>query len=711
MLRALPLLRKRILPAFRTRIRLYSDDSLKEKLLSTRGKKKMPEKQKIVVLNPGQVTSFKRRRRGPVTDHANTHTTTDSLITRHNRPISAPRTKLSILEGVDLGISTNGSKEEDKEKLTDTVLEEIDQKRRKLMVFRSTVSEEQAVKAIGYQKPVKPIMSQKRYEQLENLLKSAYTVNQLRAYSKKMFGPSLFKKSKAFIIKKIMNEYWQCQVDENINEKDDLIIERELDIKTRDTYLLLLTDNGKILHNLARIGAILAVAPEENKIIIRASANVIRYVEISLNRILENVKTEIVPIEKLIRDHSIDGKLDGDMNVEQIIDLVQKQASVYIDLISDSSEEKQYNISAFGKKRIDTAKLYLTWASKYTPHVQEEYITTGDKCMKEKCKEYPYTDMDSFNWLDKNKLWYRLQLPENKLLGKTDKLEYPPTIEMLDVKRIYDFLTDKNISLKQKLLPVKGTRQHVISVTMGQLLKAGNSMIRTFLPRIPTISNFLMDLPYFEETHEGNLSVLGENDDYYVQLKFKPDLSSIPPGIKSYPPNMELWFELDDRDNAIKASMDCIFSVSEKAVMLEAPQHPFDFKIVSDAVVSLNPSLENDDPGQWLEGQDELKHYVDQAKLDFGQGNKMLLGNSVCVNIPTEEEGTVQVRYDFVNTYRHRITRLKFRDRFLVQYSNINGGARGGQTNRIDLICDDNPDYNDFSNFIQQSLEFGKKKI
>lgn len=66
----------------------------------------MPEKQKIVVLNPGQVTSFKRRRRGPVTDHANTHTTTDSLITRHNRPISAPRTKLSILEGVDLGIST-----------------------------------------------------------------------------------------------------------------------------------------------------------------------------------------------------------------------------------------------------------------------------------------------------------------------------------------------------------------------------------------------------------------------------------------------------------------------------------------------------------------------------------------------------------------------------------------------------------------------------
>lgn len=123
--------------------------------------------------------------------------------------------------------------------------------------------------------------------------------------------------------------------------------------------------------------------------------------------------------------------------------------------------------------------------------------------MKEKCKEYPYTDMDSFNWLDKNKLWYRLQLPENKLLGKTDKLEYPPTIEMLDVKRIYDFLTDKNISLKQKLLPVKGTRQHVISVTMGQLLKAGNSMIRTFLPRIPTISNFLMDLPYFEETHEG----------------------------------------------------------------------------------------------------------------------------------------------------------------------------------------------------------------
>lgn len=173
---------------------------------------------------------------------------------------------------------------------------------------------------------------------------------------------------------------------------------------------------------------------------------------------------------------------------------------------------------------------------------------------------------------------------------------------------------------------------------------------------------------------------------------------------------MELWFELDDRDNAIKASMDCIFSVSEKAVMLEAPQHPFDFKIVSDAVVSLNPSLENDDPGQWLEGQDELKHYVDQAKLDFGQGNKMLLGNSVCVNIPTEEEGTVQVRYDFVNTYRHRITRLKFRDRFLVQYSNINGGARGGQTNRIDLICDDNPDYNDFSNFIQQSLEFGKKR-
>lgn len=664
-------------------VRLYSEAT--NGYTSTRGKKRRPEKQKIVVLNPQAMRSRQRLN--------------DSELRRQQKQKRAHNESLSILEGVDLGYSNTRTVDQADSKAD--ILKELDKKGKNLLVFKSSVSEEQAIRSIDSQRPVKLEMSKQRYEQLKNLLQSAYTASQLQGYCKKMFKHGMVNKNKKTLISKIMNEFWGCKIDENMKEEEDLIVERSIDITTRDMSLLLLTDNGKILHNMARIGAILAVSPEENKIIIRASLNVIRYVEISLDRILKNVYTEDIPIKDIIKNHSENFNLAVN-DINHIVDLVQREADVYIEKSADSSSDDIYSVSSFGKKRIETAKLLLVWMGNYEPQTTMSKLIAPVAESVSEPLEYPYTNMESFDWLNRTKQWFRLQYPEKKGGEAIVSCDQNIVNENL-LKKLYNSLFEKDNA--SKLVSVNTERRSVFSITIGDVLQTLDKKYSYFQPRIPSIRNHLLNLPAYDDAIDPYSM---DDYEYYAQLKFNPDLSSIENKDK-LPPPVEMWFELDEREVAVIRSLNLIFSMNQNQILLQTPSLDNDFKFTVDTVATLIEPSESDKM-DWTEEQLGVMEFIEKSNFDFRPNKKLSLYKNLEVKVPVNGENgkeTINVKYDFVNSNVHRILRLKYLKKYMVQFSEVNGGARGGYYTQIDIIGEECPTFEEFSLFVNDVLKFG----
>ncbi|KAL3237705.1 Sls1p [Nakaseomyces bracarensis] len=651
---------------------------------STRGKKRRPEKQKIVVLKPSDVMQPRQKQNNEQ---------------QRNRQYKENES-LSILEGVDLGYSN--TRTVDPADTEADLLNELDKKGKNLLVFTSSVSEEQAVRSIDSQRPVRAEMSKKRHEQLTNLLKSAYTVTQLRAYCKKVFNHGMVKKTKKTIIQSIINDYWGCKIDENMKEEEDLIIEKTIDISTRDMSLLLLTDNGKILHNLARIGAVLAVAPEANKIIIRASLNVIKYVEISLSRILKNVCSEDIPIYDLVSNHSEHLSSNVD-EINQVMDLIQREADVFIEKkTTDPTDNRLYTISSFGKKRIETAKLLLVWIGKYQPQKTTSTIMAPLPINSLKSYNYPYTNMEAFDWLDRTKKWYRLQSPEKKVENAPKCIP----ADILNVELLQSLYSSLfKTKYPSKIVSVNAEERSVFSITLGSILQTFDKNNTIFQPRIPMIRDYLLNLPNYDEEADGYSM---DQYEYFAQLKFCPDLSSVSASQK-LPPPLEMWLELDEREVAIKSSLNLIFPMMQNQILLQTPFADNDYKFVVDSVASLIEPTESDNL-DWIKLHTGVSEFMEKSTFDFRPNKKLSLYKNLEVDVPLKTENgdkdLMRVKYDFVNANVHRILRLKYLEKYMVQFSEINGGSRGGYFTQVDFIGEEHPSFEEFSEFVKDVMNF-----
>lgn len=676
------------------------DDSITNQLLilndtfsATRGKKRKPDKANIVVLDPKQAGLLKKRR------------TPDYFRRRQDGE------RLSVLEGVELGILPDRRQVADIKRRTGTsvgILNEIESQRKKLLVFKSSVSREQAVRSISYQKPSESIVSRERYEQLEQLLDSAYTLPQLRAYTRDYYKAPNSRSTKPNIIRRILDKYWNCVVNETINESEDLIVERVIDISTRDMYLLLLTSNGKILNNFARIGATLAVAIDENVVIVRATAPIIKYVEVSLNRILANVDTTKLPVHDIIINHTAKGTSPNTSEGE-LVSMVQKESAAYFEKTStDGEDDGCYQVSAFGSKRLLKAKNLLLWGVNYHPQLQEEVEICYDQTT-DSFKSFPFTNIECLDWVKRNKGWYRLQQPLSKNGTKDTDTQLSTLLQnehKLD--EWYNFLVQKNESSRQSnMMHLKGVKEtSVFSLTLGQILTTNeNSQTKEtlFEPKITQIASKLLELPLYDLTASKDEHYTVDQHEYYVQLKFIPDLSTLPDGSKNAPP-LELWFELDDYDSAVTSTARCIVQQEQRALLLQTPNLPHDYRINNDRMVELTETAEEAQE-QWLSEQPGVKKFIQDAQLTFSSRKKLKVPKSLDLNLTTIGDGPevthCNVQYDYVNANYHRVLRLMYMDKYMVQFSDVKGGSLGGRYTQVDFIGGEVLNCDEFKQFIK----------
>ncbi|QLQ82351.1 hypothetical protein HG537_0H01120 [Torulaspora globosa] len=659
----------------------------------TRGKKRKPAKANIVVLDPRQAGLLRKRR-------------TPDYFRRRNE-----QEKLSVLEGVELGIlSKNGSKSMPRVR-SNEIFNKIESQRNKLLVFKSSVSKEQAVRSIRYQEPMQKIVSKRRFEQLEQLLDSAYTLPQLRAYTKEYYGAANSRMTKKDIIHQIMAKYWKCVINDQMNESEDLITERIIDINTRDMYLLLLTNNGKILNNFARIGATLAVAIDENILIVRATRSIIKYVEVSLNRILSNVNTEVLPVKDIIQNHTA-RMAHPNKNEQELVAMVQRESAAYFEKRVTEPNEKdgEYNISAFGAKRISKAKKLLLWAVDYRPELIEK-VELVSKDSEESFRKFPFTNIESLDWINRNKDWYRLQQPISKNSSKEDSISHLSALltdEKMD--QWYDYLVGINQHNKpSNLMKLSTAResQKVFSLTLGQILTSMNGSSERsstmFEPKVAQVASKLLELPPYDQSTTKDELFTVDQHEYYVQLKFMPDLSTISASDTNAPP-LELWFELDDYDSAITSTARCILQQEQRALLLQTPHLPNDYRINVDTMAELIEPFEESQE-RWLEDQLGIKQFIQDSQLTFNTRKKLVIPNSVDVNLPiADANGATRkcnVTYDYVNACYHRVLRLIYKDRYMVQFSDVKAGSLGGRYTQVDFIGGEQLSRDDFKQFLK----------
>lgn len=674
---------------------------VKEQKLRTRGKKLKPTKTNIVVLDPRQAGLLKRRR-------------------TPNYFRKGPE-KLSILEGVELDAESNAILAKDGKRLRDKkqlrgpspskILQEIEAQRKKLLVFKSSVSKEQAVRSIDYQKPSSRIMSKHRYGQLKHLLESAYTLPQLKAYTKKCYGMAHSRTTKTELIKAILDDYWRCEPNDSMDDAEDLILERIIDIETRDMYLLLLTNNGKILNNFSRIGATLAVALDENIMIVRSTAPIIKYVEVSLRNILSNVNTTMMHVRQFIQNHSARGELMPHSTFRELISLIQRESATYFELSSSENDptEEVYQISAFGRKRVSKAQNLLLWGIQYHPQLSQKVEICGEEDV-ESFKKFPFTDIECLDWTNRNKEWYRLQVPVAKKriaanVGTAKGCDF--TDDKID--QWYDYLVEQNKNSTSHMMPLKvaSKPRQIFSMTLGQILAARgkhDAMEQTlFEPRIPQVTTKLLQLPLYDQLE--NVEDLGTVDqhDYYVQLNFIPDLSGVPDPRENAPP-IELWFELDEYDNAVVTSARCLAQLQQRNLFLQVPQQPRDLKFSVDTVAELAETFE-DNRENWLSIQPGIKKFLQDAHLTFHSRRGLHIPKAMNVNLPRVDD-TVSVQYDYVNATYHRILRLMYKNKYLVQFSDVKSGNSGGNYTQVDFIGGENLTREDFRQFVRDVSQF-----
>lgn len=367
--------------------RCYSDGpiDLSSILLTKRGKKLKPRDDHFVVLTPRQTGVMKLPRK---------HKTFQS------------DSKLSILEGFD--IKRHNEKDTKHSVANDVdILSNIQETTNRLMKFKKQDDNEQMAAAIESSKPSSSTISQKRFTQIERVLDEQFTLQQLKNFANLKYGYYKSKITKKKLIPLIINKFWGCTVDINKSEHEDLIVENEIDLETRDIYLLLLTKKGRILQNLARIGATIAVIINENKIVVRATAPIFRYVEVSISKILENVRSTLLSIDQMIKDHSL-VDVTNSMHPEEIIALIQSESSGYIEMTEDS----EYKISTIGDKNLNVIDRLVVWALNYSPQKNEVIVFCGEDGTR--YEQYPLSNYEWIDWISRNKTWYRLQQPINR---------------------------------------------------------------------------------------------------------------------------------------------------------------------------------------------------------------------------------------------------------------------------------------------------------
>lgn len=607
---------------------------------STRGKKIKPEKPNIVVLDPRQagLTSNKKVFLSN-SDYKWRNSTKNS--TRMN----------TLFEGIEL--EHNNSSEKFSNKITD-----LSEETEKLLKFKTIASTQQVNQSIDSFKPTVKNISQEDYLSIEKQLTDSFTIKQLRAYVNELDPNHNLITShrlvKHKLIQQIFNKLWNGQISNvSINLQT-----KTIKLSQRHSKLLLLTHNGKILRNLARLNLNLFIQLNlsQNELKITSTNSILRFIEVSLNNILNNVcVTDWAPTITLN---------------ENQLNLITRICGVDIN---------NNEIAAFGWKRIRLAERLVAWIqsndNKFNKNEQiETWLNTDAK--KENIKWYPFNDIDSLNWLSKNENWGRFQ-QTNSLNTEQDNIMKPiDIISEEKIDKLYEFF--KNSKTKDSV-NLKSQHLNIFSVSMGQIIENNNANKHLFQPKISNFSNKILQLPPDTTSIDESMTDFINEPSYYLELNFSPSQKN---EIKNAPP-IKLLSELDENNNIIYETIQCLTYLSTDEYLIKLPQLSHDYKITQDKVSDIIEYDSNDA----LINQPGLSEFLNKFSFSPLKSFEDYI-DKLEVNLPLSTDTKASIEYEFVSLNHHSMRRFRYLDKYPVQFSKVNGGPLGGSYTQIEFIND-----------------------
>lgn len=716
----------------------------------TRGKKIKPQKPHILVLDLKQSGLLPNTQKN---NHK--HTKKNNHSNRMDRPnynnSNNNNTKhITILEGVDLGDNNNAYKNTDpsngcsKNNSNNNII--IDnsnnvylrdpkgQSSNTLLQFESKLTNEQIIQSIDSMRPPTTEVSSKIFDELVERLNDGYTVKQLRYYisTKSFTRISTSKLVKLDIVKRLLNDVWNLKVSSKMNTMNSYSMSHKIiNLNDVQTKLLLLTQNGKILKNLSRLDKNLLIQLDysNNQLKLWGNESVLKYIEISITNILKNIlMTKWMP-----STNSSTSSTTTSYN-NKIISRITRLCDVDINL--DKNE-----IFAFGNKRIQLAKRLLLWADYLNMEVSRAYSDYWkqaiDQVSSNTNKEnqfqwFPFVDIQTLNWLRQIEPFEILReicpiKNESYKELTSDSLNNLLTDEKID--KFYNFFNHAN---KASVINLKPNVSNILSISLGQVLRPNKKASLTspmplcsssssnveesssfsslhlnwiFHSRIPHLSEKLLKLPLFDKEFTKDELLLTDQHDYYLQIILTPDRKQFEESMNNHTPlkdqPLELWLQIDENNQIILDSVQAIIPILRENYLIQTPERPFDYRISNDYVMNVEATLESQPGLISFLNEIKMSNFIDNVKIPY----------NLCLNNPIGLSDTKHliptIGYNYVTCNRHKILKLKYMDKYCVQYSEIDGGNFGGKSQQIDFISSDSkPTKKEFRAFIKDIFMF-----
>lgn len=271
--------------------------------------------------------------------------------------------KYSPLEKLQLG--QEASQHRHSKYQDDNYLDVVDFERdvKNLMIFKQDLSSGEVLKKIEEFRPRENAISVKRYNQLVKDMKSAFKLSQLRQFGEEKKVPGYTKSiNKSRLLKKIIKEYWKITVSDKVMDENALNTQTRIALQNRRELFLLLSHNGYITNSWSRLGAKLSLSAENDELIVSGSPNIVSFVQVSWNELLNKVQSITLKLKKLRNFY------ETVLHRKLPIDRLQELSNVYFDKISE--KDQLYVLSAFSKANLSLAKSALLGATEYSGTVK-----------------------------------------------------------------------------------------------------------------------------------------------------------------------------------------------------------------------------------------------------------------------------------------------------------------------------------------------------
>lgn len=568
-------------------------------------------------------------------------------------------------------------------------------------------------------------VSKERYKQLYNQLAAAFNLTQLRDYydNAPLTTPSGSRKKepafelkryapKAEVLNAIMKDRWEMEISEEIAEREDVIIDKEMQVTRREIFFLI-GEDGRILRDWTQeCSARITVNVAKSLLTLSASQVSIETIENKLSHLLSTIISEEFDLTGISRIVSFS---------EDSIPVIARMTNTYIERVDDT----KLRISGLDSKRasMDDARRLLLVATNIPFRKKEALLYSPPPTGTSSSALYPASELMSLPWTYRNRQWGRFKVarPKEAVGGSQAPLK-PFEMVLKTIKGDRGYLN----LLPECLEHLSGTfsedahergLQSEFEATLGHLLYEINTDdynfraeryetgLETFVEKsqrkqrllctmFPGIPAFTQDPIRRADFTIPAPALTGASTKEYFQLRFMPSPWARPTTFERYP---TLRMTADIQENG-ELQLPALYALGlESSVDLMLPTGPCDIRFTrrDEVPLGVRELEEIEALGSGVE-KSEWERFMAASALNIYQNPQLFCSPTLKVHIPQWMVGKPTpisphiaegqpVEYVFTGLEYRRMVSLK-ENGYVLTRTVVEGGISGGRRTEVKLV-------------------------